>query len=192
MGHRIKWSAKIHPGILKKFYAMSASGIIDEVLIDDVGIRLYLRCESMVMISQKSLYCPDCKSKIVIADEQGELTCNNCDFTFTIEEYRESFTHRELLLGNAAPYFEKYYNEYLKCTTANEKIIMIDTLIHSFHIDIKTGAVNRIAANNLIEGNHDQVVILLNELSGIQPDNDVIFAETADSMMSRRKGKRIN
>ena len=190
MAYRIKWAAKIHPTVLRKFYKMSASGIIDEVLIDDVGIRLYLRCESMVMIAQKSLYCPDCKSIIYITDEQGKSTCNNCDFTFTIEEYRQSFTHRELLLGNAAPYFEKYYNEYLKCRTANERIIMIDTLIHSFHIDIKTGAVNRIAGNNLIEGSHDQVVTLLNELSGIQPDNDAIFAETAEIMWCRR-GRRI-
>jgi len=188
MAHRIKWAAKIHPNILKKFYDMSASGVIDDEIVDDVGIRLYLRCESMVMISQKSLYCPECKSKIIIAGEQGNLTCNNCDFTFTIEEYRRSFTHRELLLGNAAPYFEKYYNEYPKCRTANEKIIMIDTLIHSFHIDIKTGAVNRIAGNNLIEGSHAQVVSLLDELSGIQPDNDVIFAETAAVMLKRRKG----
>jgi len=188
MAHRIKWAAKIHPNILKRFYKMSASGIIDEELIDDVGLRLYLRCESMVMISQKLLYCPECKSKIFIIDEQSELTCNNCDFAFTIAEYRESFTHRELLLGNAASYFVKYYDEYLKCETANEKIIMIDTLIHSFHIDIKTGAVNRVAGNNLIEGSHAQVVSLLDELSGIQPDNDIVFAETAAIMLKRRKG----
>ena len=190
MGHRIKWAAKIQPILLKKIYNMSASGVIDEELIDDVGIRLYLRCEAMVMISQKSLYCPECNNKIVITDEQGELACNNCNFAFTLAEYRESFTHRELLLGNAAPYFEKYYNEYLKCKTANEKIIMIDTLIHSFHIDIKTGAINRIAGNNLIEGSHDQVVGLLDELSGIQPDNDAVFSETAAVMLKRRKGNR--
>ena len=188
MGHRIKWAAKIQPQLLKRFYNMSASGIIDEDLVDDVGIRLYLRCDAMMMIAQKSLYCPECKSKIVIAGEQGELKCNNCGFTFTIEEYRASFTHRELLLGNAAPYFEKYYNEYLNCKTADEKIIMIDTLIHSFHIDMKTGAVNRVAGNNLIEGSHAQVVSLLDELSGIQPDNDAVFAETAGIMLKRRKG----
>jgi len=145
MGHRIRWAAKVHPQLLKKFYAMNESGIIDEVLVDDVGLRLFLRCESMVMISQKSLYCPKCGNIICIADdEEIKAACNNCGFTFTIDEYRESFTHREFLLGNAAPYFEKYYHEYLKCKTTNERIVMIDTLIHSFHIDIKRRVVNRI------------------------------------------------
>jgi hypothetical protein len=42
-----------------------------------------------------------------------------------MEEYRASFSHRELLLGNAAPHFEKYYNKYLKCRTANCKVFYL-------------------------------------------------------------------
>jgi len=194
MAYRIKWAAKVHPNLLRRFYKMSESGVIDDELIDDVGLRLYLRCESIMMTAQASFYCPECKNKIIIdetIDKNHERSCNNCNFMFTAAEFYESYRHRELLPGNAGIYFEKYYNEYLKCRTPNEKIIMIDTLIHSFHIDIKRGAINRAAGNNLIEGSHEQVVKLLNELSGIQPENDVVFAETAE-LMWRRRGKRIN
>lgn len=74
----------------------------------------------------------------------------------------------------------------MTCKTANEKVIMIDTLIHSFHIDAK-GTINRASGNNLIEGSLSQVMTLLDELSGIQPDNDVIFAENAKIMWKLKR-----
>ena len=42
--------------------------------------------------------------------------------------------------------------------------MLIDQLIHSFHSTMK-GELNRSSSNNLLEGSHDQVLALLDELS---------------------------
>ena len=193
MKHRIKWSPKLQPDILRKFYKINASGIIDDEVINDVGLKLYLRCESIMMATRGEFYCPDCGNKITVnktIDKNHETKCNNCDFTFTADEFYESYRHRELWQDNAYVYFGKYYDEYPKCKTANEKIIMIDTLIHSFYYEAQTGTINKANGNNLIEGSLDQVVKLLHELSGIQPENDAAFAETV-KLMWRRRGRRV-
>ena len=49
------------------------------------------------------------------------------------------------------------------------KMMLIDQLLHAFHWDLQAGAPNRLAANNLIEGSHGQVLALLDELSGHLP-----------------------
>ena len=194
MGHRIKWAAKIQPGILKKFYAMCKSGVIDNELVDDVGLRLYKRCEAILMVAQGAFYCPDCANKISVdlnASRNQECGCNNCGFIYTAAEFHESYRRRELLQDDAYTYFGKYYSEYMNCTTNDEKIIMIDTLIHLFYVETKTGAINRAVGNNLIEGSLKQVVALLHELSGIQPESDIIFAKTANLMWRRRRSRAV-
>ena len=193
MKHRIKWAAKLQPAILRKFYEMSKSGIIDDDLIDNVGQKLYLRCEAILMATRGEFFCPECGIKITVdktVDKYQEAKCNNCDFTYTADEFYESYRHRELWQDAAYIHFGKYYDEYPKCKTSNEKIIMIDTLIHSFYYEAETGTINRANGNHLIEGSLDQVVKLLHELSGIQSENDVAFAETAD-LMWRRRGRRV-
>ena len=42
--------------------------------------------------------------------------------------------------------------------------------LHSFHWDLRAGAPNRLAANNLIEGGHRQVLELLEELGRERPE----------------------
>ena len=193
MGHRIKWAAKIQPGILKKFYAMHKSGVVDNELIDDVGLRLYRRCDAILMVAQGAFYCPDCANKISVdldACRNQESCCNNCGFVCTAAEFHESYRRRELLQDDAYAYFGKYCSEYMNCTH-DEKIIMIDTLIHLFYVESKTGAINRAIGNNLIEGSLKQVVALLHELSGIQPENDIIFAKTANLMWQRRRSRAV-
>ena len=192
MGHRIKWAPKLHPDVLIKLYEMHELGVIDDKLLDEVGQKLYLRCDSIMMATQGAFYCPECGNKVTVdktVDKYQEAKCNNCDFTFTADEFYESYRHRELWQDTAYLHFGKYCNEYPKCKTRNEKIIMIDTLIHSFYYEVKTGTINKANGNYLIEGSLDQVVKLLHKLSGIQPENDVLFAETAN-LMWRRRGRR--
>ena len=99
---KIKWPPKLQPRLLRELYASSAAGMLDEALLDEVGI---------------------------------------------------------------------------------------DTLIHSFHIDAKSGLPNRASGNNLIEGSLRDVVRFLDGLSGVQPENDLRFHDTADLMWRRRTGR---
>jgi len=194
MGHRIKWAPKLQPDILKKFYEMKKSGVVDEGdgLVDEIGQKLYLRCESIMMATQGEFWCPGCGEKITVdktVDTNQKAACQNCGFAFNAAEFHESYRHRELWQDSAHVHFGKYRDEYPRCKTADEKIIMIDALIHSFYYEIETGAINRANGNHLIEGSLDHVVKLLHELSGIQPENDAVFAKTAE-LMWRRRGRR--
>ena len=67
-------------------------------------------------------------------------------------------------------------------------MVLIDRLIHSFHWSLKADQPARSAANNLIEGNHDQVINFLDQLTGVDPDAKESWRQTKDAMMKRRKG----
>lgn len=189
MDRRIKWSPKLQPKLLQRLYELNATGINDDELIDDVGIRLYLRCESIILITQKSFMCPECGNKVKFENNDEIVICKNCDSKYFKSKYHESYRHKDLWQGNAGIYFFEFYKKYPSAKTFNEKLIAIDTLIHSFHIDAKFGLPNRTSGNNLIEGSLKQVVEILDKLSGIQPENDVIFKQTVDRMWKRRRGE---
>ena len=143
------------------------------------------------MIAHGELCCPVCRARLRFlpdAAENDTLTCKTSGFTLTRAAYHASYRHRDLWQGKAGGYFEAYYRDYPTLRTPGERLIAIDTLIHSFHIDAKSGLPNRAAGNNLIEGSLSDVVRFLDGLSGVQPENDAWFRKTADVMWRRRTG----
>ncbi len=188
----IRWAKKLPPHLLVKLYQSQAMGIIDEELLEDVGAYLYLRCESIIMIGKKELFCPNCNQRMSFLSDgavQQEATCIECGWHCSMQTFHESFRHRDLWQGKALDCFEKFYSSYPGAKTTGDKIILIDTLIHSFHIDAKLNLPNRAVGNNLIEGSLAEVVALLDTLSGIQPENDAVFKETSTLMWKRRRGQ---
>jgi len=81
-----------------------------------------------------------------------QTKCPNptCSFSISWQEYHLSWRHKELWVGKAGPCFHQYFRQYPQARGINEKMIAIDTLIHSFHIDLKANLPNRTASNNLI------------------------------------------
>jgi len=65
----------------------------------------------------------------------------------------------------AATAFEQYAANYPQAETPQQKILLIDALIHAFHQGIYAGAPHKAAANNLIEGSYSQVLAFLDRLS---------------------------
>ena len=55
------WAKKVPPYKIKKLYEQDAKGIYDEELVDDVGIGLYARVDSMLMVTSSNLGHPLCK-----------------------------------------------------------------------------------------------------------------------------------
>jgi hypothetical protein len=104
-------------------------------------------------------------------------------------EYRQSWSKKRIWEANAIPAFEDYFNRFTPKLTYKEKMFLIDRLIHSFHWSLKEDLPARSVANNLIEGNHDQVVAFLNQLTGIDGDQKAKWRETMERMMRRRKEK---
>jgi hypothetical protein len=87
------------------------------------------------------------------------------------------------------PAFEEFYSRFSQALAYKEKMVIIDQLIHSFHWSLREKLPARSVANNLIEGDHDQVVEFLDKLTGIDKDRKTSWRETMHQMMHRRKGK---
>lgn len=72
--------------------------------------------------------------------------------------YRLILSKKRICGANALPAFEAFYDRYSPKLPYKEKMVMIDRLIHSFHWSFKEDQPLRSAANNLIEGSHNQVI----------------------------------
>ncbi|HLZ07020.1 MAG TPA: hypothetical protein VKT80_00380, partial [Chloroflexota bacterium] len=54
------WAPKVRPERIWQLYQNDARGTIDEVLVHDVGIALYQRCESLLLVTSGRVTCPTC------------------------------------------------------------------------------------------------------------------------------------
>jgi hypothetical protein len=169
---KISWSPKIQQSKIWKLYQNDASGAIDDALVEDVGLGLLQRCESIWLVTNRLAECPRCGATFSLCEPgawktlPGVQTCPTpgCGWATTAEEWHASWRHRELLGTAVMQPIETYLHDYPLARTTEERMVCIDQLIHAFHISLQTGRLNRSIANNLIEGSHDQVVALLDKL----------------------------
>ncbi|MCL2593864.1 MAG: hypothetical protein FWD82_10975 [Defluviitaleaceae bacterium] len=183
----IKWSKRVSQKLIERLYNQSVSGIPDDELADEVGWALYSRCMSVISATngfeKKILQCPNLCG-IDIPLEENMFKCS-CGFNATWEEFKKSYKGKQLHAANALPVFLSFYNRFPIAKTYGEKLICIDTLIHSFHIkmsyykeldtyDIEDENVelNRPTGANLIEGSLKEVILFLDKLSAIPNSNE--------------------
>lgn len=189
---RIKWAPRIRPEKIKQLYESDSHGFQDDELCNDVGFRLYLRCQTILMVSRDEVSCPRCGKTFVIDTSAKEAVTicptEGCGWGTMMLAYRQSWSKKRIWGANALPAFESYYDQFSPKLSYKEKMILIDRLIHSFHWSLKEDQPNRSVANNLIEGNHDQVIEFLNRLTGVDNERKEAWRETKEKMMRRRKG----
>jgi hypothetical protein len=169
---KISWSPKIRQSRIWKLYQNDAAGAVDEILVEDVGLGLLHRCQSIWLVTHREVECPRCGATFALCEPDswktlpGVQTCPmpGCGWETTANEWHESWRHRELLGTAAMEPVETYLRDYPRARTIEDRMVCIDQLIHAFHISLQTGRLNRSFANNLIEGSHDQVVELLDKL----------------------------
>lgn len=195
---KISWSPKIRQAKIWQLYQNDALGAVDEMLVEDVGLGLLQRCHSIWLVTQRDVECPRCGTIFPLSEPgtwkmlPGVQTCPTpgCGWETTAEEWHESWKHRELLGTAAVQAIETYLHDYPRAQRSEERMVCIDQLIHSFHINLRTGKTTRSFANNLIEGSHDQVVEFLDRLSaktdGVEKD---LWRTEIKSMYSRRRGR---
>ncbi|MHB0877921.1 MAG: hypothetical protein ACYC5O_17935 [Anaerolineae bacterium] len=207
---RIHWAPKVQPGKIRHLYETDALGIVDDELVDDVGSALLERCRAVLMVSAGRVACPRCGTEFALtpgtspwvphtaAQESAPVTCPtpNCGWQTTWVEWHASWRHRELLGTKALPAIEEYSERYPKALSPRARMLLIDALIHAFHWDLIAQLPNRSAANNLIEGNHEQVVAFLDALTygpgsteGLDARRDE-WRATVAAMMRRRRPPR--
>jgi hypothetical protein len=170
---KISWSPKIRQSKIRQLYQNDALGAVDEILVEDVGLGLLHRCQSIWLVTRCEVECPRCGTIFALGDPApwkmlpGVQSCPTpgCEWQTTATQWHASWRHRELLGTAAMDAVELYLHEYPCARTTQEQMLCIDQLIHSFHISLQTGKFNRSFANNLIEGSHEQVVEFLDRLS---------------------------
>ena len=198
----IRWCKKVPRELISRLYNQSISGICDDELIDEVGWALYARCESIISATngfeKKILICLDCGKDITLVDNKFNCPCG---FHATWEEFKKSYKGKQLHASNAMPVFLTYQKDFPKAKTYGEKLVCIDTLIHSFHIKLsyyrelecydienENVALNRPVGANLIEGSLTEVILFLDKLSEI-PDS--LEKERWKKVIGRANGGHI-
>jgi hypothetical protein len=166
---KLCWEPRVAPEKIRRLYQTDAQGILDEELLDDVAYALYARCDSIVAVTeaicQQRLRCPGCSQMIRLGDGQAELiSCSGCRWEVTREAFRQSYRNKRLGGFGAIEAFRAYLQRFPGARSPQEKMLLIDRLIHAMHNELAR-RVQRPASVNLIEGDIRSVVALLEGLA---------------------------
>jgi hypothetical protein len=172
-----RWAPRVPRDKVRRIYENAARGITDEVLIDDVGIGLYLRCRSMLAVEDAvhrgRVVCPNC-GRLDVHDPRAHrdpamlLECRTCPWRLSWREYHASFRHQELYGAGHNPFIAEYVAAWPATRTARERLLLIDRLIHLWHweeVKRQSFGLGRPTGLNLIEGNRAQVIQFLDTLT---------------------------
>ena len=181
----IRWHPRVPRDTIRRLYLSEARGLLDEELLDEVGITLYLRCISILQVEDARrgrVHCPRCyrDGRETISVRQtgklGEmLRCPVCGWTLTFGEYASAYKRRQLSMGGAGDAFCSYVAAYPGARTPREKMLLVDALIHAFHYALRKepDLPTRAACVNLIKGRLREVERLLDDLAygeGTRPE----------------------
>jgi len=189
----IQWAKKVPKESIRRLYISDSRGENDIELADEIGWALLARCESIISVTYgyelKKLICPYCCDDIPLKDGRFVCVCGKLEASW--EEFRKSYKDKQLYGANALPVFLKYCSDFPKAESYGEKMIAIDTLIHSFHVlhsyrmglevidpfddEVKLG---RPTAANLIEGSLGEVIAFLNQLSADDTNKKTLWRKT--------------
>ncbi len=154
-------------------YEKDAQGIIDEDLIDDIAFSFFQRCEDIITVTDASLgkvKCFKCGNIIYHKGKKEEnLKCKKCSWETTWGIYFKSYQGKQLHGGTAFEVFKEFVSKLPSTKTPEEKMILVDQLIHGVHqwteTNFKEPIFTRPAAVNIISGRMRQVMKLLNHLA---------------------------
>jgi hypothetical protein len=184
---KIRWAPRLRPQLLARLYAADASGLPDEALCEEVGSILLARCETFARVQRGEVVCPACRSGFVVA-RSGETSCpgESCGWRTDFGIYRESIRRHYAATGRARAAYDEFLRGYPSARSYSAQMLLIDRLIHSFHVDEKTGAPVKSAASKLLEGNKKDVVRFLDALSARDGDAKAAWRETTARTIDAR------
>ena len=166
---RPAWSPRVPRNVIQRLYEQDARGIVDEELIDEVGIAFLARIQSIDRVGDAlsgQAHCPRCDRTINHQMDKAELLrCEPCQWQLTWDDYHRSFRGKYLAAFGIKPFLREFADAYPKARSARDKMILIDTLIHRFHWEM--GATpGSTAAKNLIGGkSSDDLLDFLDHLA---------------------------
>ena len=200
----IHWAPKVSLSKIRRLYLRESQGICEDELVDEVGLSLYLRCESILEFTEAvqtgRVICQRCAVDGAVTILQRKtrkpaelLKCPVCGWQVCWRVYvKVAEATGNIHAGHAQQAFERYAQTYPQCKNTKEKIVAIDQLIHEFHWlilkDGKSPEAAKPAGVNLLQGSSTQVLAMLNELTyGKDASREVL--ETRELWFARRKKK---
>ncbi len=162
----IRWAPRLAPQLLRRLYECDVTGLHDQDLIDEVGMTLLVRCESIRRVSYR--LCWKCGEPLLGERTHGSmLQCQDCHRNTPWTTYQRSYKGRRVHGVRAMPIIQTFMETYPHAGTWATKMLAIDTLIHGVHESLKHGQDPCITplAENLIEGTAQETFALLESLA---------------------------
>lgn len=162
------WAPRVTQQEIRRLYETDAKGIYDDDLIAEVGYGLLSRCQSFLDANEAvegRVRCPSCAAIVLRASEILHCVCG---WELSWAEYFKTIQHMQL--SGAEPVremFRSFVEQFPSARTPQERVLLIDRLIHGFHWYYKnsTNCPTRPVAVNLIEGRMGEVLAFLDELT---------------------------
>jgi hypothetical protein len=178
--NQFRWSKKVSRNDLLRLYQGEAKGLIDEALLEDIGITFYLRCkqgkQARECMNKGEIVCHQCGAvlpvgrvsptgSVLIKDAENYPVNCGCGYSYTYREYRRSCNSINMPGGRATPLFDDFLQKWPECADSKSKMILIDRLVHECHVTLMSGMKGRSVCVNLIEGSLKQIAELIMQLA---------------------------
>lgn len=167
--NKFKWCRKVSRSDLIKLYQSEASGLLDEALLEKIGISFFIRCKQSKdiypLLEEGKMICHFCGNVLQAASYTAVNKCV-CGYCYTYREYRRSFNANNMPAHRAQPVFDAYIEKWQACMSEKEKMLLVDWLIHECHVTVMSGERGRSVCVNLIEGTAAQLRETLEMLAG--------------------------
>jgi hypothetical protein len=170
---KFHWAERVSRRDIQRLYESDAQGMLDEDLLDQVHFAIHARVLDMFEVREAQqtgrIRCRQCGEYVAQFYRMGArhksdvLNCAKCGWQTTCGEFYDSYTGRSLLPGSAIKLFEDYLARFPQATTSSHKLLLIDWLIHQFHV--MQGVARMPVGQNVIEGTGDQVRELIETLA---------------------------
>ncbi len=163
-----RWAPRLRKREVARLYESSGRGFVDEELVDEVGIALLARAESILTATEASrgrVACVNCGSVVERASWEDQLLeCTECDWRCSWGAYRKTIKYKQPNAGGMKPFLEELVNQFPKARSSSAKLILIDKLLHRYHWESASGG-GRPGACGLIEGKMSNIMSFLDGLS---------------------------
>jgi len=172
---KIRWASRVNPSLIVRLYKSDAAGYQDEELADELGCAVFARIDDIFAATANyyghggDIKCPACQKIMAVMEKLDKndhpLECI-CGYQTTLFEYRKSCQDKQLHGGGAVSALEKYVSQYSAAENYADKMLAIDTLLHTFHWELQgTGKFSRTVAHNIIYSRRDGDIVDM--LSGL-------------------------
>jgi hypothetical protein len=170
---KFHWTKRVSRRDIRSLYESDAKGLLDEDLLEQVHFAIHARVCDMFEVREAQTFgrvrCRNCGAlvpqpyRMGARNRNSPLACDQCGWQVTCGEFYASYTGKSLLPGSVVELFETYLARFPKAKTPSDKMLLIDWLIHQFHV--MQGVARMPVGENVIQGTGEQVRELIESLA---------------------------